>query len=204
MTPFTVESGIAAPLIRPNIDTDAIIPSREMKQVSKQGLGEGLFAVWRYTLPGGRELNTEFILNRPEYKHCKFLLGGSNFGCGSSREHAVWALKDFGIRAVIAPSFGSIFYNNCINNGLLPVVATEDEIDLIAEKLKESANSLTIDLNTKQLTLTNHTVEFDIPEAERRMLLQGLDKIALTEQRKADIERFELSDRQRRPWAYLK
>ena len=115
MEKFQVHQGVAAPLLRINIDTDAIIPSREMKRVSKHGLGDGLFAAWRYTLPGGREPNPDFILNQSPFDQASILLAGTNFGCGSSREHAVWALVEYGIRAIIAPSFGSIFYNNCMN-----------------------------------------------------------------------------------------
>ena len=129
---FEQHRGVAAPMVQANIDTDAIIPSREMKRVSKQGLGEGLFAGWRYSEVGGREPNPDFVLNRPEYRGCSILLAGPNFGCGSSREHAVWALKEFGIRAILAPSFGAIFANNCIRNGLLPLVIDEAVIAAIA------------------------------------------------------------------------
>ena len=122
MEKFTTLTAIAAPLLRINIDTDAIIPSREMKRVSKDGLAEGLFAGWRYQTPGSREENPDFILNQAPYRQARILLSGINFGCGSSREHAVWALHEWGIRAVIAPSFGSIFQGNCVRNGIVPVV----------------------------------------------------------------------------------
>jgi len=128
MKPFKNISGIAAPLMRINIDTDTIIPSREMKTVSKKGLAGGLFADWRYISTESREENPDFILNQFPYNQAKILLSGSNFGCGSSREHAVWAINEWGIKVIIAPSFGSIFYNNCIKNGVLPINLDEEKI----------------------------------------------------------------------------
>ena len=122
MKPFTRHASIAAPMMQPNIDTDAIIPSREMKRVSRKGLGEGLFAGWRYISAGTRDENPNFVLNEARYEGCSILVAGPNFGCGSSREHAVWALVDFGVRAVIAPSFGDIFRRNCVRNGVLPAL----------------------------------------------------------------------------------
>ena len=129
MDKFTRLTAVAAPLLRINVDTDAIIPSREMKRVSKEGLSEGLFAGWRYLSPGSREENPDFILNREPYRSAQILISGANFGCGSSREHAVWALHEWGIRCVIAPSFGAIFHGNCVRNGILPVVLAEDVVE---------------------------------------------------------------------------
>ena len=205
MQAFTEHCGIAAPMLRSNIDTDAIIPSREMKLVSKKGLGEGLFASWRYTLPGGREPNASFLLNQAAYQGCTILLAGSNFGCGSSREHAVWALAEYGIRAMIAPSFGSIFFNNCIANGLLPIVLPEHTISAIAKWVEESPqlNKININLSDNSLTWADQELSFELAEDARDMLLSGLDRIDITLSRAAAIDQFERADRQRRPWAYL-
>jgi 3-isopropylmalate/(R)-2-methylmalate dehydratase small subunit len=130
-------TAVAAPLVRANVDTDAIIPSREMKTVSKTGLADGLFAGWRYTEIGGREPNPEFVLNRPGYAGTKILLGGENFGCGSSREHAVWALHEYGIRAVVAPSFAPIFAANCVRNGLVPARVSLEQVRALAASVEK-------------------------------------------------------------------
>lgn len=207
MEKFESLTAVAAPLIQINIDTDAIIPSREMKRVSKEGLGEGLFAGWRYTLPGGREPNPEFVLNKPEYANTQIILSGDNFGCGSSREHAVWALKDYGIRAVVAPNFGSIFYHNCIRNGILPVVIPAENIAALAQRVKQQpqTNKLAIDLVEQTISSADAELkfEFSIEPGDREMLLEGLDAVALTLAREADIAAFEERDRARRPWLYL-
>ncbi len=207
MKPFVIHEGTAVPLIRINIDTDAIIPSREMRHVSKRGLGEGLFAGWRY-LDGKREkreINREFILNRPQYAGASILLAGSNFGCGSSREHAVWALLEYGFRAVIAPSFGSIFYHNATRNGLLPVRLPEASVNALCVDPGASAPSrITIDLqNTTVSSATGQSFRFDIEPIYREMLLQGLDAIEMTLKQQELIEEFQATDRQRRGWAYL-
>ena len=138
MEPFRQHQGVAAPMLRANIDTDAIIPSREMKRVSKTGLSVGMFADERYLGTGTRELNPDFVLNRPAYAGTSILLAGPNFGCGSSREHAVWALKEYGVRAVIASSFGTIFANNCIRNGLLPLVLEAQAVGVLAAWVDEN------------------------------------------------------------------
>ncbi|CAA0081490.1 3-isopropylmalate dehydratase small subunit [Zhongshania aliphaticivorans] len=202
---FETFSGVAAPLLRPNIDTDAIIPSREMKLVSKVGLGEGLFASWRYTLPGGREANNNFVLNLPEYQHCSVILAGNNFGCGSSREHAVWALAEYGIKCIVAPSFGSIFFNNCIANGLLPVELPEQEIERIAAWVEQNPQQhrVTVNLENQTLQWDQQQAQFDIDENAKKMLLQGLDPIDLTLSMNSEIDRFEQADRLARPWIYL-
>lgn len=205
MEPFVIHTGVAAPLLRINIDTDAIIPSREMKGVSKQGLGEGLFATWRYTNPDAREINPEFVLNQPGYANTTILLGGDNFGCGSSREHAVWALAEYGIRCVIAPGFGSIFYQNCIRNGILPVVLDNDSIIAIAKHLQEDpqGRQLTINLEQQQvLDAAGNSYGFDIAANHRQMLLKGLDVIGLTLELDSEIKTFEQSYRQQFPWLY--
>lgn len=145
MEKFTRLTAIAAPLLRINIDTDAIIPSREMKRVSKLGLSEGLFAGWRYQSPGSRAENPDFILNREPYRKAQILLSGLNFGCGSSREHAVWALHEWGIRAIIAPSFGSIFQGNCVRNGIVPVILDNAVIETLAPKIESDPDNFLTD-----------------------------------------------------------
>lgn len=206
MQKFQVHQGVAAPLMRNNVDTDAIIPSREMKRVSRTGLGEGLFAAWRYTLPGGREPDPDFILNQPDYSGTSILLSGSNFGCGSSREHAVWALAEYGIRAIIAGSFGSIFYSNCIRNGVLPIMLAENEVEALAADVENDPQGrpLLIDLPAQRIaTADDQAFAFSIQEAHKHMLLEGLDGIALTLDHEQHISEFERRDRQHRPWIYL-
>lgn len=202
MDKFTVHSGVAAPLLRINIDTDAIIPSREMKRVSKTGLCDGLFAGWRYTAVGGREPRPDFVLNQPAYAQATILLAGVNFGCGSSREHAVWALKEYGFRAVVAPSFGAIFYNNCVRNGLLPVELPEDVVQALAEATRGGA-ALRIDLERSEVVaLGGAAYAFQIQPALREMLLEGLDPVALTLKLQDRIDAFQAQDRSARPWIY--
>ena len=187
--PFNIHIGIAAPLIRDNIDTDQIIPSREMKSVSKTGLSDGMFAGERYI--SGREPNPDFVLNKTEYGDATILLTGQNFGCGSSREHAVWALKEYGFRAIIAQSFGEIFYNNCVRNGILPIV-------LAAELITKLPREVTIDLPAQTVA----EFKFDMPEGDKKMLIDGLDMIAQTLEHEADISAFLDSDKVKRPWIY--
>lgn len=203
MDKFTVHQGVAAPLLRINIDTDAIIPSREMKRVSKTGLGEGLFAGWRYLQVGGREPNPDFVLNQPEYTGASILLAGVNFGCGSSREHAVWALHEYGFRAIVAPSFGAIFYNNCIRNGLLPVELPEDVVLALADATR-GGRPLRVDLERCEVEAPDGARHrFQIQPALREMLLEGLDPVALTLKLQDRIAAFQASDRLARPWVYL-
>lgn len=206
MEKFTSLTAIAAPLLRINVDTDAIIPSREMKRVSKDGLAEGLFAGWRYLAPGSRDENPEFILNRPPYREAQILLSGINFGCGSSREHAVWALHEWGIRAVIAPSFGAIFQSNCVRNGIVPVVLDNAIVETLARQVEAdpARHRLTVDLTGQAVTGPDGTRHpFTLPEADREMLLEGLDAIAVTLKRDAEILAYRERDRTRRPWIYL-
>ncbi|MFC0205094.1 3-isopropylmalate dehydratase small subunit [Novosphingobium soli] len=195
MQPFLTLTSIAAPLIRDNVDTDAIIPSREMKSVSKSGLAEGLFAGWRYTDVDARVPNPEFVLNRPEYQGARILLGGANFGSGSSREHAVWALAEYGFRAVIAAGFSPIFRGNCIRNGILPVV-------LPPEPFAQAGLVLEIDLPAQQIRAGGETWRFAIDEEAKLMLTEGLDPIALTLLDRAAIDAHEHADRGQRPWAW--
>ncbi|MBS0503583.1 MAG: 3-isopropylmalate dehydratase small subunit [Proteobacteria bacterium] len=197
--PVPFVSGVAAPLIRPNIDTDQIIPSREMKSVGKTGLADGLFAGWRYTAPGSREPNPDFVLNQPGFAHATILLGGPNFGCGSSREHAVWALHEYGIRAVIAPGFAPIFRGNCVRNGIIPVVLPEEAVEAIAVEGAKVA----IDLLAQTVACGPLSCSFEIDPSAKAMLAEGLDAIDLTLKHCGEIGSFQTRDRAARPWVYL-
>jgi len=206
MDKFTTLAAVAAPLLRINVDTDAIIPSREMKRVSKEGLGEGLFAGWRYLEPGSRNENPDFILNRDPYRRAQILLSGTNFGCGSSREHAVWALADWGIRAIIAPGFGAIFYGNCMRNGILPVCLPDERVQALAALVEADPDNhrITIDLDRCIVTGPDQLTDaFDIAPSDREMLTEGLDAIAVTMKYDDEILAFQARDRIRRPWIYL-
>lgn len=196
---------VAAPLIRANVDTDAIIPSREMKTVSKTGLADGLFAGWRYTAIGSREPNPSFVLNQVAYAKAQILLGGENFGCGSSREHAVWALHEFGIRAVIAPSFAPIFFGNCVRNGIVPVRLAAAAIQDIASwvGIDPQAHRVKVDVEALQVAAGEGVNwRFELDTESREMLLEGLDAIDLTLRNKPDIDAFLERDRIVRPWIY--
>ena len=203
MNKFIQHQGVAAPMLQSNIDTDAIIPSREMKRVSKAGLGEGLFAGWRYTLPGGRELSTDFILNKADYANTTILLAGDNFGCGSSREHAVWALKEYGVKVVIAAGFGTIFYNNCIRNGILPIQLPYETIVALAEQVQENPqqHQLSIDLQDTWVESPNgERFSFAIESERRIMLIEGLDVIDVTLKLKDKISQFKQRYQAAFPW----
>ena len=205
MEKFICHTGVAAPLIRDNIDTDAIIPSREMKRVSKLGLGEGLFSAWRYKGKDSRELNPDFVLNKPEYEGASILLSADNFGCGSSREHAVWALKDFGIRCVIAQGFGSIFARNCLRNGILVIELSSEQIQKICHYVESSPQSqkIEIDLPSQIIRLGLLTqISFNIVENDKAVLLEGLDQIAMTLTMSSAIEQFVEKDKVIRPWMH--
>lgn len=196
---------VAAPLIRSNVDTDAIIPSREMKSVSKRGLAEGLFAGWRYTTVGGREPNSSFVLNQSRYAGARILLGGENFGCGSSREHAVWALHEYGIRAVIAPSFAPIFFGNCVRNGIVPIRLSAKDIAIIAEWIDVDPQARLLKVNVAQLSVEadeSARWSFELDIESRDMLLEGLDAIDLTLKNKSEIDTFLARDAVSRPWIY--
>ena len=208
MRSMTQHIGICAPILIDNVDTDQIIPSREMKRVSKQGLGDGLFAGWRYVYDGMTKtgLRHDFVLNQTNYFGASILLAGKNFGCGSSREHAVWALCDYGIRVIIAESFGRIFRINCAKNGLLAIELPANTIAAIHEQVSEQPQSqrLVVDLALNTIrTPDGGTIEFQIDASDRNMLVEGLDHIDYTLRYKADIDRFLAADREKRPWAYL-
>jgi len=204
MQSFTLHEGIAAPLLRPNIDTDAIIPSREMKKVSRQGLAEGLFANWRYRDVLARCENPDFILNQEPFRRATILLAGINFGCGSSREHAVWALREFGFRAIVAPSFGSIFFGNCIGNGVLPVRLAEGVIEQLANaQLEDPTRTLAIDLPAQTLRRSDHECwSFEIDQSAKHLLIEGLDPIEASARYDCAIAQFMARDRELRPWIY--
>lgn len=207
MEKFIKIKGVAAPLLRDNIDTDLIIPSREMTTPGKDGYGEKLFASWRY-LPsddGSRVENPDFVLNKPLFRQASFLLAGANFGSGSSREQAAWALRQFGIRAVLAPSFGSIFQNNCYRNGLLPVILPRDVIQDLAMQAETGGVTLTVDLCRQVVQMCDGiSWPLNVPENERTMMLSGLDAIGLTLRRKTQIDAFQKFDQHQRPWIWLK
>jgi 3-isopropylmalate/(R)-2-methylmalate dehydratase small subunit len=206
MQPFTTLTGVAAPLLKANIDTDAIIPSREIRGVSKSGLADGLFAGWRYLEVGDRRPDPDFRLNDPAYATASILLAGENFGCGSSREHAVWALAEYGFRAVIAPSFSPIFQNNCIRNGLLPAPADWTFIQYLSDCVAPDpqAREVLIDLpNQRIVAPTGVEASFAFPEEAKAMLVAGMDIISLTLRSAETITQFRAHDRRARPWAYL-
>jgi 3-isopropylmalate/(R)-2-methylmalate dehydratase small subunit len=205
MEPLTKLTGVAAPLIRANIDTDAIIPSREMKGVSKTGLADGLFAGWRYADVGGREPNPDFVLNDPAYAGVRFLLGGENFGCGSSREHAAWALAEYGFRGVLAPSFNPIFFNNCIRNGIAPITVPAGTVTALAEEISADPQGRPLTLDMDALTISaasGLTAPFPLASEAQEMLRQGLDEIDLTLTAREAINAFREADKTRRPWIY--
>ena len=204
MEPFVHLKGVAAPLPIDNVDTDAIIPSRETQSVSRSGYGEKLFANWRY-LPGTREINADFVLNRAPFAQAQLLVGGRNFGCGSSREAAVWALSQFGIRCVIAPSFGTIFRNNCIRNGLLPVTLPIKVVEPLLSDLQACVGEAIVAIDLQACTVTGPdgaVHRFEIGALDREMLLSGADEIAITLQKRGLIEAFRNMDRTQRPWVY--
>ncbi|MFV9616301.1 MAG: 3-isopropylmalate dehydratase small subunit [Gammaproteobacteria bacterium] len=211
MQAFTLHSGIVAPLDRPNVDTDAIIPKQFLKSIKRSGFGPNAFDDWRYLDAGGPEINNEgrkvnpdFVLNQSPFDQATILLARENFGCGSSREHAVWALDDFGIRAVIAPSFADIFYNNSFKNGLLPIVLDAEIVDDLFKRV--SANhglSLSIDLEAQTVNCEGEKIaSFDIDGFRKHCMLNGLDDIALTLQHADEIKAYEDSRKKTAPWLY--
>ena len=202
MNPVKIISGIAAPFLRINVDTDAIIPSREIKAVSKKGLSEGLFSEWRYTSIADRKPNDEFILNREPFNRSVILLTGDNFGCGSSREHAVWALQEWGIKAVIGSTFGSIFYGNCIRNGLLPIQLSTDDLQKLIDFVEKDpeSNQILIDLETLSINFGSSEINFEFDKKYQASLLEGLDEIQQTLKLSDEISSFEEKHLKQNPW----
>ena len=200
MDKFTTLTGVAAPLPQINVDTDMIIPKQFLKTIKRSGLGKNLFDEMRYDAEG-REIE-DFVLNRPAYRDARILVTGENFGCGSSREHAPWALLDFGIRCVIAPSFADIFYNNCFKNGILPIVLPQEEVDKLMDDAGRGANAIvTIDLENQVITGPDGgSIAFEVDPFRKHCLLNGLDDIGLTMEKEAHIAAFEKALEARMPW----
>jgi len=198
---FCGQSFVAAPMLVDHVDTDQIIPSREMKQVSRTGLADGLFAGWRYTAPNSRDENADFVLNRPAYRKAQGLIAGANFGCGSSREHAVWALREFGVRVIFARSFGQIFHSNCAKNGILAIALPDADIAALARLASGNATAgIELDLATTTLRFNAEVRRFTIDPYDQRLLLEGLDPIGLTMTQSEQIEAFFQRDAKMRPW----
>ena len=211
MNKFEKLTGLVAPLDRANVDTDAIIPKQYLKSIQRTGFGPTLFDDWRYLDPGEpgmdhsqRRINPDFVLNQARYQGAQILLARDNFGCGSSREHAPWALVDYGFRAIIAPSYADIFYNNSFKNGLLPIVLERDAVDrLFKECAATPGYRLTVDLVAQTVTFpTDTTFKFEIDSFRRHCLLNGLDDIGLTLQHVAEIKAYEERRRQEAPWLF--
>ncbi len=211
MEKFKIFTGIVAPMDRPNVDTDAIIPKQFLKSIKRTGFGPNLFDEWRYLDQGEpdadnsqRPLNTDFVLNQQRYQAAKVLLARKNFGCGSSREHAPWALEDYGFRVIIAPSFADIFFNNCFKNGLLPIVLDETMVDdLFREVAATVGYALGVDLQTQTITRPDGSeISFEVDEFRKYCLLNGLDDIGMTLQHTDDIRAYEARRKQQVPWLF--
>ncbi len=200
MDKFTTLTGVAAPLPMINVDTDMIIPKQYLKTIKRTGLGTALFSEMRYD-DDGKEVDN-FVLNKPAYRNAQILIAGDNFGCGSSREHAPWALLDFGIRCVIAPSFADIFYNNCFENGILPIKLPQEQVDKLLEDAERGANAtVTIDLEKQEITGPDGgVIPFEMDPYRKHCLLNGLDSIGQTMQKEAAIDSYEQKATAARPW----
>ena len=212
MQKFTLLDGLVAPLDRANVDTDAIIPKQFLKSIKRSGFGPNLFDEWRYLDHGElgrdntrRQLNPDFVLNQPRYQGAQILLARENFGCGSSREHAPWALGDYGFRAIIAPSFADIFFNNCFKNGLLPIRLDADKVDALFKAVEAAPGyRLKIDLEQQSITAPDGTVyKFEVESFRKHCLLNGLDDIGLTLQHVDEIKVYEANHRAAQPWLFV-
>jgi 3-isopropylmalate/(R)-2-methylmalate dehydratase small subunit len=201
MEKFTTLTGVAAPLPQVNVDTDMIIPKQFLKTVQRTGLSKGLFYEMRFDEKG--QPKEGFVLDQPAYKNTQILVAGENFGCGSSREHAPWALLDAGIRCIIAPSFADIFYNNCFKNGILPIALPQEQVDLLMDDASRGANAiLTVDLEKQEITGPDGgSIKFDIDPFRKRCLMEGLDDIGLTLEKETKISAFEDQRKVSQPWA---
>jgi 3-isopropylmalate/(R)-2-methylmalate dehydratase small subunit len=202
MEKFTKLSGIAAPMPIRNVDTDMIIPKQFLKTIKRTGLGKNLFDEMRYT-PDGKEI-PDFVLNKPQYRKAQILVAGDNFGCGSSREHAPWALADFGIRCIISTSFADIFYNNCFKNGILPIKVSKEDVAKLMDDAERGANAVvSIDLETQEIKGPDGgTIKFEVDAFRKHCLLNGLDDIGLTLQKKDSMESFEAKNKLSQPWLW--
>jgi 3-isopropylmalate/(R)-2-methylmalate dehydratase small subunit len=200
MDKFDTLTGIAAPLPLVNIDTDMIIPKQFLKTIKRSGLGANLFDEMRFDRQGNEI--ADFVLNQPQYRKAEILVAGDNFGCGSSREHAPWAIKDFGIRCVIAPSFADIFYNNCFKNGILPIALPQEQVDVLMKDAEKGSNArIDVDLEAQTVTSSDGDVfSFEVDAFKKHCLMQGLDDIGLTMEKSTSIDQFEASASAARPW----
>ena len=200
MEKFEKLQGIAAPMPLVNIDTDMIIPKVFLKSIQRTGFGKNLFDEMRYNRDG-TEIE-DFVLNKPQYRDAEILIAGDNFGCGSSREHAPWAIADFGIKCVVSTSFADIFFNNCFKNGILPIVLPQEQVDTLMADAEKGANArMTVDLEAQEITTSDgETIAFDVDEFKKHCLLEGLDDIGLTMAKKASIDAFEAKASAARPW----
>ena len=204
MDPFTKVTGLVAPLDRVNVNTDEITPARFLKTIRSTGFDFTLFANWRYLDPGAKMPNPDFVLNQPRYKGATILLAEDNFGCGSSREHAPWAIRDYGFRCLIAPSFADIFYNNCFNNGILPITLEHPVIrELFAEAEANEGYTLQVDLAAQTVTTpAGRVLRFEIDQFRKNALLQGLDSIGWTLSHRDEIAKYEEKRKQEAPWLF--
>lgn len=211
MEKFDTLSGLVAPMDRANVDTDAIIPKQFLKSIKRSGFGQNLFDEWRYLDhgepgmdPEKRQLNPDFVLNQPRYRGAQILLARANFGCGSSREHAPWALQDYGFRVIIAPSFADIFFNNCFKIGLLPIILDTTQLDRLFEAVKSTEGyRLSVDLQQQTVTTPDNEIfRFDIDTFRKHCLVNGLDEIGLTLQHTEKIKQFEIKRRNEQPWLF--
>lgn len=211
MEAFTQHKGLVVPLDRANVDTDAIIPKQFLKSIKRSGFGPNLFDEWRYMDHGEpgmdnskRPVNEEFVLNFPRYEGASVLLARENFGCGSSREHAPWALEDYGFKAVLAPSFADIFFNNCFKNGILPIVLSNETMDVLFDEAEANEGyQLAIDLDAQTITRPNgEVIEFDVEPDRKHCLYNGLDDIGITLQQESSITEYEEARKQRAPWLF--
>jgi len=202
MEPITRHTGIVAPLDRINVDTDAIVPKQFLRKIERTGFGVHLFHEWRYTDYEGTKENSEFVLNKSDYRQATVLLARDNFGCGSSREHAPWALEDYGFRVIIAPSFADIFYNNCIKNGILPITLRAEEVDeLFQQAQKQPGVQISADLEKQQVRGPDgKEYSFEINAFAKTCLIKGLDQIGWTQQFDDEIEKFENKGKIEKPW----
>ena len=210
MQAFTTLEGFAAPLDRANVDTDQIIPKQYLKSIKRTGFGDYLFDAWRFTdtgsmgmTPNERSLNREFALNQPQYQGASVLLARDNFGCGSSREHAVWALQEYGFRAVIAPSFADIFFGNCFKNGVLPIALAAEIVDELFAQVADGLQLyIDLDAQTVAIAQTDRVFDFAVDPALKQKMLQGMDDIDMTLAERGLIETFEKQHRDRQPWLF--